>query len=202
MKNYDLKNIYDWPMRLQLLVFFIVFCMAFYAGYRWDILSMQERIENIQREEGDLKQQYELAVSKEALIRNQTNQVVQLKQLLAVWKSQLIKKSELPEILNEILKIGANNQLAFTLFNPGPESKVGAYIQKPIKIIAVGGYHQLANFISQVANLPWIIVVGNFTLSKDNRSELIGEKLAQQAEIDNLLTAEMTFEIYHLAENS
>ena len=33
------------------------------------------------------------------------------------------------------------------------------------KVIAVGDYHQLSGFISQVANMASIVVIGNFTIS-------------------------------------
>ena len=56
-------------------------------------------------------------------------------------------------------------------------------------------------FISQVANMPSIIVIGDFTISNESSNALLGEKLAQQAEAQHLLSAEMTLDVYHTLEN-
>lgn len=75
------------------------------------------------------------------------------------------------------------------------------FAKVPIKVVLVGTYHQIADFISQVANMPSIIVIGDFTISNESSNALLGEKLAKQAEAQHLLSAEMTLDVYHTLEN-
>lgn len=198
----NFKNIYEWPLITRILIIGLVCAVVFYLGYWLDTSSLNEDLENTQRKEEDIKEQLKLVISKEEMTKNELSQFDMLEKLLSQWQKRMITYSELPEILNQILKIGATNHLHFSLFNPGQEVKEGSYLKVPIKVIAVGSYHQLGDFISQVANLPWIVVVGDFTLSKENKNDVLGAKLAEQATAENLLTAELTLEVYHFGEKS
>lgn len=197
--NLDPKKMYEWPRSTQMLVFAVVFVFVFYLGYRWDIASVQVALATSQQQEHDLKQQYELAIAKETTIRNDLAQSPALLDLIAKWKNKLVKSSNLPELLNEILKTGANNNLYFSLFSPGEAAKAGNYIKVPIKVIAVGSYQQIANFISQVVNMPWIVVVGDFVITNENKNDELGSKMAEEARAGNLLTAQLMLDVYYLA---
>lgn len=199
MMNLDPKKMYEWPRSSQAVVFVIVFLAVFYLGYHWDISSVQSALSTSQAQEQDLKQQYELAISKEMTIRSDLSQSPALLDLIAKWKNKLVKSSNLPELLNEILKTGANNNLYFSLFSPGEGLKSGNYIKVPIKVIVVGSYHQIAKFVSQIVNMPWIVVVGDFVISNENKNDSLGSKMAQEANASNLLTTEMVLEVYYSA---
>lgn len=198
MAKYDLNNIYEWPITTRYLIVGLLCVVVFYLGYMWDIADMKARIANNQTKVADLKTQLEFVIDKEAKIEKETAQLPKLEENLIEWQKKLVNYGDLPELLSEILKIGANNQLHFILFNPGDEKKVDLYVKVPIKIIVVGGYHQLATFVSQVANMPLIVAIGNFSISKENKSDTLGAKLANDANDSNLLTAEFEFDIYHL----
>lgn len=205
MKNLNLnfKNIHEWPLITRILIIGLICAVVFYLGYWWDVSNLNERLVNTEHQEQDIKDQLKLVITKEEKTKSDLSQFAKLEKLLKQWQNTLINYSELPEILNQILKIGATNHLYFSQFNPAQEVKEEQhYLKVPIKVVVVGSYHQIADFISQVANLPWIVVVGDFTISKENKNDVLGSKLAERANAENLLTAELTLEVYHLADKS
>lgn len=84
--------------------------------------------------------------------------------------------------------------------SPLPENNKDLSYQKiPIKIIVVGSYHQIAGFISEIANMSWIVVIGDFTISSEWQNSLLSDKFVKQAAAQNLLTAEMVLDIYYIS---
>lgn len=200
MNKYDFKNVHQWPMTMRALVIGFACAVAFYFGYSRDISSLNINLSKAKQQENDLKTKISLIISEKKSLQGELIQFPQYVALLNSWNNQLIQYTNLPKLLNEILKIGAANNVFFSLLNPGAELKEGIYTKIPIKVIAVGNYHQVATFVSQLANLNWIVVVNNFTLSNENKNDVLGTKLASTANAENLLTVEMNLEVYSRAE--
>ncbi len=202
MPNINLKNIHEWPLYLQLVAFFLIFIVILYLGYRWDIMGLEAQLTKDQFNEQDIKQQLESTVSKEAKQQSDTAQFQQLAGWLASWQQKLISYQEMPALLSEILKIGGTDHLYFTLFSPDKEVKMPYYVKAPIRIVVVGNYNQLADFISQLANLPKLVVIDNFLLTNQTSTNLLGEKLAELASSENLLTMDLMISVYYLPEGA
>lgn len=196
-----LNNIYQLPLKKQLPLFGAIFLIVLIAGYLWDISKLKTNIANAHDQEIDLKQQIDMAISKEGSYQDELKQATTSQQLLTKWQARLITPAQLPALLKEILKMGAVNNIEFSLFNPDDAVlKDGIYTKLPINIIMVGSYHQTADFISQLANAPNIIVIKNFTISNENKADELGSNLAQKANAAHLLTIKMQLEIYFLPE--
>lgn len=234
MTKLSLSNIHEWPLMTKLLLFFLVFCASLYLGYRYDLSSQIQKLSRAEQQEVDLKQQVELVITKSNIIKSEVAHLPEMQAQLGKWKKQLVDYNDLPEMLNQILKLGGDNHLYFSLFSPGesvkvtleqkseetpaaaaapapvpadasaappPQKEVIQFNKVPIKVVVVGSYHQLADFISQVANMPYIVAIGNFTLSNENQIGLLGETLAKQAQDQHLLTAELALDVYHTGES-
>lgn len=238
MKKMTLNNIYEWPLMTRLLLLGLIFSAALYLGYRYDLTAQMKKLSQAEQQEADIKQQIELVFRKNEIIKNEVSRLPELRTALVQMRKELVTYNELPNLLNSILKLGADNNLFFSLFAPAASVKVAMpepvkiasadnpvsapvatppaassepappeppkkylFAKVPIKVVLVGTYHQIADFISQVANMPSIIVIGDFTISKESSNALLGEKLAKQAEAQHLLSAEMTLDVYHTLEN-
>jgi Tfp pilus assembly protein PilO len=240
MKKMTLNNIYEWPLMTRLLLLGLVFVTTFYLGYRYDVSWQISALSHAIQQEQDIKQELELVIHKNKMSEQEILRLPTLKKELAKWDKQLINSQDLPELLNQILKIGADNHLFVSSFTPGeavkiplfpwlleaPNGDVSMYnpqaaapaapdpnaatqpaqqpitfTKVPIKVVIVGDYHEISDFISQVANLPWIVSVSNFTITNEDETSLLGDKLAKQAVTQHLLSAEMTLEIYTLPES-
>lgn len=193
MQNLDLKNIYLWPLPMQAVVFAILFVVVLYFGYLFDISNMRAQLVAATAQENDLKAQVEFSINKEATLSNEIARFPVLTGQLGKWQSKLVKSGQLPELLNEILKIGSDNHIYFNLLEPGDVVKDGKYTKVPIHAKLVGSYQDIGEFISKIANLTWIISVGDFTITVNPSRE-------SNASSGNLLAGEFTFEVYQLSE--
>lgn len=200
--NLNIKNIYAWPLTTRLLILGLLFAVIFYLGYLWDLSSLRTELADVTQQENEIKQQIESVIKKEASIRNELSQFDILKKTLSIWQQKLVDYNELPSLLNEVLKIGATNHLYFALFNPESEEREDIYAKLPIKVIAVGNYHQIALFLSQVVNMPWIVVIGDFILTNENRNDVLGARLAEQANAQRLITAEVKLIVFYIPEKN
>lgn len=238
MAKMDLKNIQEWPLMTRLLLFFLAFSASLYLGYRFDLSTQILKLSRAAQQEADLNQQLELVIQKINLLKLDVSHLPEMQSDLIKWKKQLVKYNDLPELLNQILKLGADNHLFFSLFSPGESTKVTLepkpeekpevtadaaaappppadpsaapppenvrkiqFDKVPIKVVVVGNYHQIADFVSQLANMPWIISIGNFTVSNESQTGLLGEAMAKQAQDQHLLTAELALDVYHTGES-
>lgn len=201
LKSIDLRNIYEWPIYARMVVFCLVCVGVFYFGYFFDFSSLSNQIYTRFKQEQDLKQQVKSILRTEENMREIVLQYPEVVKLLSHWQGQLINGSNLPDLLNQILKLGAVNHLQFSLFAPGAKKQEDDYFMVPIKVVIKGNYNQVATFISQVANLPQIVAVGDFIMAKQvgevGSAPGTGEKPTETS-ASSLITA-LTLEVYYLA---
>jgi type IV pilus assembly protein PilO len=85
---------------------------------------------------------------------------------------QLPNTTEVPDLLVDITQAGLGRGLEFTLFRPEKEQPKDFYAEMPISVQVRGNYHELAQFVSDVAALPRIVTFGDINISsvgKDNK---------------------------------
>ena len=198
MAGYSVNNIVEWPRSLRFLVMLLVFALVFYGGYYFDLLALSHNVLSVKQQEENLKQQLEIVFAKKAALEDEISQLPALEHILTFWQQKLIKPKELPELLHQILKTGVSNDLQFVYFNPGAERVEGIYSTQPIKVVVVGNYHQIANFASQIANMPTIVVIKDFTIVRGDLDAMAGAGAAGPAGSHNHLSAEFSLEAYHI----
>ncbi len=195
----NFKNFEDFPAVVQSIIIAACCGIFFYFGYMWDISSIKKKLATEKVLEQDLKVELEALTSTIAKLKDQVSKSSNTSAMLKEWQGKLVKASALPDVLNEILKIGTVNQLQFNLFTPGAEIKEGAYLKVPIKTVVTGDYKQVATFISQIANMQSIIVIGDFIIAKQTDKVVTESKLPSETG-NNMLRAELTLEVYYLPE--
>ena len=72
---------------------------------------------------------------------------------------------ELPGLLRKITLAGQQAGVTFQLVRPDPPVTQQHYIEIPIYITVQGGYHQIGQFVAQLANLERIVNVGAINLA-------------------------------------
>jgi Tfp pilus assembly protein PilO len=204
MQDYDIKDIFNLPLRIQLSVVAIFCLIIFYLGYQWDISSLKRELLSVQTQEIDLKTQLQALIDNLTSVNDDIAQLPALQTILKNLQSRLVTTQNLPDTLNEILKVGTSNQLQFQLFTPGAEIKddaYPAYRRIPITTVVIGEYDQIANFLSQIASMPTLVVIANFELVK-GQSKLYDKKEAQEPGYADRLTAAIGLELYRLIDKS
>lgn len=214
----NLNKLYELPLSLRLLFMGLACLVIFCALYFYDISNLTSKLQDAKQQEENIKEELNLILNKQVAVQKELVQFSQIEKQLLDWRGKLISYSELPELMDQILKIGSANHASFTLFTPGPAVGLTAYFKVPeapkkpttdtvvknplvtllannnqivyynvpIKLEATGTYEDLAKVVSQIASLPSLVVINDFTMTKPANSE-------QQ------LTMKMTLEVYYLA---
>jgi type IV pilus assembly protein PilO len=88
---------------------------------------------------------------------------------------QLPSDTEIPGLIEDITLVGLKNGLSFSSIDLQPEELHEFYIEKPIRIVVTGGYHELGAFVSDVADLSRIVTLHDFTISPEGRANKPGD---------------------------
>lgn len=196
MVNYDVKNMYNWPIGARLLVIFLASLLLFILGYVMDISRFKKQILASVHQEENLKEQLQLMMDKQIKIKSSIADLPTIKGLLANWQGKILSKNELPGMLNEILKTGQVNHLKITAFDPANEIKDGIYFKTPVSIDMTGTYDQIATFISQLANMPKLVNIDAFSLNNHSDKTVATTDETKPLNSNELFTAKLDIEIY------
>ncbi len=196
MMTIDIKKIYEAPWMVQAILVGAVCLIVFYLGYNWDLGSFDARIKEGLQQQEDLKQQFKLSLSNRFAAETDASHLPKVKASLAEWRNQLSTTATLPELLDMILKLGNENSLKFSTFDPGAEIKDNIYTKIPVKITTKGTYDQIAGFISSVANMSKLVTVGDFSITGSAAADVSSSQVFKPINSDTPLTADLVFLIY------
>jgi type IV pilus assembly protein PilO len=198
MVDYDLKNFAEFPIKIKLFFMLVPIIIIFYLEYLWDYSVSVKQVNRTKQQQQDLKAQLEGLLDKNMDLNNELSQLTALKQAIQDWQGKLVKPNGVSDLLNDVIKAGTANQLQFDLFSPAPPVKEGDYSKVIINTTVSGSYNQIAVFFSQLANLPMLIEIDNFTISK---AQVTPDKTGSTSG-SQLLSAKMVLNIYSVAEQA
>jgi len=144
---------------LPVLFIFFIFYYSSYRGKSGRISQLKKEIRTLELEFNRVRQ---LAVRLSEL-KEEHNQ---LRELLNELVAQLPDSKEIPELLIQISKLGKRSGLEFTLFKPEPEQPKGFYVEIPIKMEMIGGYHEVAKFFERVSKMSRIVNITNIRIGE------------------------------------
>lgn len=169
LKSLDPKNIGSWPMAPKLGVLVILLLVLVGAAYWFDWNAQMEELEKKRQEETQLREEF-LGKKKQAInLDIYRQQLKEIEQSFGALLKQLPNKSEMDALLVEVNQAGLGRGLEFELFKPGPEAPSEFYAEVPVTLKMTGGYHDLANFAADVAQMPRIVTLNEvkIEISKD-----------------------------------
>lgn len=140
-----------------ILVFLAVLIMA--AGYWFLIKDKRQVLEQRERVETELRQEFRDKQQKAANLPAYRQQLAEMEEMLAVMLRQLPSRTEMPDLLNDISQTALGAGIDNELFEPRSEINQDFYAELPIAIRMVGTYHQFGEFVSTVAALPRVIIL-------------------------------------------
>ena len=171
LKNIDINNLGSWPVPIKIGGILIVCAIVLFAGFWFLIQGELEQYSEAQLKEEGLRETY---MNKKALAINlpaYKEQMEEMEQTFGSLLRQLPNTTEVPDLLVDITQAGLGRGLEFTLFRPEKELPKDFYAEMPISVEVRGTYHELAQFVSDVAALPRIVTFGDIAISasKDNK---------------------------------
>jgi len=172
----DLDSSGSWPLSLKIIAFVIVFVATLGLGYYFVISDQLETLGAAEKEETKLRYEYEnkfrLAYNLEAYQKQMIEMEVRLAQML----KKLPATHETPGLLDDITFIATSAGLKIKSIRWGNEIEQEFYTELPLFIDVSGEYHQFGKFVSDVANLPRIVSLHEFTIKKP-KEELLSLNL-------------------------
>lgn len=196
MLNYDLKNIHEWPLPGRLIIITLSAISIFVLGYLIDIAPYRNYIATSVQQEEDLKRQLQSLIESQVKIKNEIAQLPKLKAKLKDWQTHIVDKADLPVMLNEILRTAQDNHLKIINFDPGNETKDGVYHKTPLNIDVIGTYDQIAQYVSDLANMPKLVNVDTVIISDSTPNQPSSDNTYNPLNSDEPLSAEIDVEIY------
>jgi type IV pilus assembly protein PilO len=124
-----------------------------------DISSQETRLVTLKKAAAQVDQlQKDLAKSQE-----------ELNELLA----RLPDQKEIPGLLENVSKLGAQVGLENILFEPLPEQPHEFYATIPVRLDLVGTYHELGSFLDSVSRLDRILKVESLNITRQKDTSLL-----------------------------
>ncbi len=166
LNGLDFNDIGSWTRRVKILMAGIVCIAILGAGFHFIIQDQRKTLATEQKKEPGLKDSY---LEKKALAINleaYKQQMVEAEETFGVLLKQLPNESEIPDLLIDMTQVGLSRGLQFEQIKPGANIDKDFYAEKNVNIIANGTYHQIAGFVSDVAALPRIINVSDFSVER------------------------------------
>lgn len=169
MSNFNLNeltldNIGQWPTvaKYSVAVVLAILCLGF--GYWLLIKPNIELYDSVVNDEISLKADFERKQQLASNLQAYKNQLQIMNERFGNMLKQLPAQNEMPGLLEDISKTGIASGLSFQLFAPMPEVVHDFYIELPINIKVDGNYHQLALFLSRIAEMSRIVTLHDFDI--------------------------------------
>jgi type IV pilus assembly protein PilO len=155
----------QWPV-LPRNVLFILACLAVIAAlwFAW-LKNVDEELLASQAQEQQLREEYRKKLVQAVNLDALKKQLEQVQQYVSQLEKQLPSKAEMDALLSDINQAGLGRSLQFELFRPGQSLIKEYYAELPIAVKVTGGYHDIALFAADIANLSRIVTLNNLTLT-------------------------------------
>lgn len=159
LSDLDFNNIGSWPRQAKMV--FCVLVGLFILVMAWLLLikGKREELQGLERQETDLRQEFETKQGRAANLEPLKQQLAQMEQVLQQMLRQLPSKTEMPDLIVDVSQTALSTGLANQLFQPGAETPREFYAERPIALRMIGSYHQFGAFVSGVASLPRVVIL-------------------------------------------
>lgn len=164
-ESLDSDNYGSWPVPVKVTVIGLI--ITFIAALAW-ALPISSKIDEINAAESQQRTLLESYREKESRARHleaYQAQVIQMEAEFNTLLDQLPKDTRVSELVEGINMTGVGSNIRFQDISVEPEIENEFFIEQPIRIAALGEYHQFGSFISGLAALPRIITMHDFEVS-------------------------------------
>jgi type IV pilus assembly protein PilO len=146
------------------ITLFVIMHMYVFKGVRQEIVRLEERIDDLQREiEKGRAAKADLPRLEED-IRNYEVELERLRRILPT-------KRETDNLIKRAKQLTERGRFTLTRFTPGAFEDRGFYWEWPIRVSLNGTYHELGEFFDSLSNFSRIINVDDLTISPQNARE-------------------------------
>ncbi|KFZ30698.1 hypothetical protein IDSA_09245 [Pseudidiomarina salinarum] len=180
LRELDINELPWWPRPFRIGVLVILALIALGLGYHFLLADEWASYKREQSKEAQLKIDYRSKYQTAVNLPAYREQLKQLNADLEVLLAMLPNDDETPKLLDDITLVGTRSGLKFDRIEWLAPASREFYTALPMRMELVGSYHQIGDFVGQLAGLHRIISVKDFTLQRRDMDE--GLRLSVQAE--------------------
>lgn len=161
-----------WPLAPRVAVFVGLFVLTI-AGFWWfDWQDQAASLERVRAEEQQLRDSW-IAKKRQAVnLEEHRRQLAEIDRQFGALLKQLPNRAEMDSLLSDINQAGLGRGLQFELFKPGADVVKEFYAELPIDVRVQGVYHDLGEFVADVARMPRIVTLNNVALGAGEDGKL------------------------------
>lgn len=161
-----------WPLAPRVAVFIFLLVATVAAAWWFDWRDQAVMLERAQGEEVKLRADWANKKAQSVNLEAYKRQLEETDRQFGAMLKQLPNRAEMDSLLADINQAGLGRGLLFELFKPGREVIRDFYAEMPIDISIVGGYHDLGEFVSDVARMPRIVTLANISIDRIGEGRL------------------------------
>ncbi|MDF1655197.1 MAG: type 4a pilus biogenesis protein PilO [Coxiellaceae bacterium] len=162
----SLNHIEEWPTAIKLAAIAGIFIVVILLGYFFIGSGKLDKLKRSQQHYEELQKQYTKNYKKyrkfHQIELNMQHDMKKLKQIT----SMLPSKDKTHEINGMIQNAANESGIRITSFKANAIEEYEHYVITPLQIKAQASYHQAASFLSNIANLKQVVIIGNFVLKQ------------------------------------
>jgi type IV pilus assembly protein PilO len=164
LSQIDFHNMGAWPRAGKITLAMLVAVLVVLFSYFFLIKEQVEMFGTARQKELQLREDYQIKYAKASHLELYQQQMLEMEKIFAVLLKQLPATHETPGMLDDITFAGTSEGLTFVRINWMAEIENEFYTELPIQIEVIGDYHQIGNFVSEIAKLPRIVSLHDFVI--------------------------------------
>lgn len=167
-----------WPLAPRAAALASLLIVLLGLAWWFDWKAQSEDLEQRVAQEAQLKEEW-LSKKRQAVnLDEYKRQLTEIDRQFGALLKQLPSKTEMENLLIDINQAGLGRGLQFELWKPNSESPKDFYAELPIAIRVTGNYHDLGNFVGDVAKLPRIVTLNDLVIEPRKDGTLKMDALA------------------------
>ena len=172
LKRIDINQPAAWPGWFVTVMAFLGCALLAYGSWHFVLSDQRLTLESSRKKETELKKTFSVKKGMVVNLPAYKAQMVEIEELLATMLEKLPDSTEVPSLLVDITEAGARRGLEFSVFDPQAQKLEAFYATLPIRVEVKGSYHQIANFVSDLAQMSRIVTVGDLNMTGQDNGEV------------------------------
>jgi type IV pilus assembly protein PilO len=166
LSELDLENIGSWPFAVKVILNIVAATLVALFTYTTMVSSEIEAYERAQEKEQALRTTFRQKFDVASKLEIYRQQMIEMEDKFSQLLKSLPTSNETPGLITDLDNIRNSSGLTHKNIDWMDPVKKEFYTELPIKIEVIGDYHNFGEFVSEVAALPRIISLHDFTISQ------------------------------------
>lgn len=166
INDLDLEDIGNWPTPAKIMLNLVFAGLIGLFSYWFLIEDSLQTLATTEKKELELKSQFEVKSQLASNLEPYSVQMQDMEESFNKMLRQLPSQSETAGLLDDLSYIGQDNGLDLRKFKWLPEVTRDFSYEVPVSLEVEGNFHQLGKFTGDIAALPRIVTLEDFTITK------------------------------------